>query len=151
PAQRLHPRREGVHRRPVGPRSRPPIGAPVERLRARSGSSMNRARLRLLARPLAAAAGIGIAGWAWPAEPQVKDAPRAAQDARAAALPSLVVRGGTVYVPGDHPPMAEGTIIVTSDRIKTVVAGMAPPTGVPSIDARGKVVTAGFIDASAQL
>jgi len=97
-----------------------------------------------------AAVGAALVSWALSAAPQPK--PPAPNDARPVVLgPALVIRGATVYLPGDRPPLADVTVIVAGNRIKAVGPALAAPPGARTIDASGKFVTPGFIDASTQI
>jgi imidazolonepropionase-like amidohydrolase len=103
------------------------------------------------ARKIAAAAmGAAFLSWAIGASPQPKPAPKRPAQA-AAAVPPIVIRGATVFLPGGRPPLADGSVLVSDGRIKAVGAALTAPEGARTIDARGKVVTPGFIDASTQV
>jgi imidazolonepropionase-like amidohydrolase len=81
------------------------------------------------------------------ASAQPKPAPaRAAVPAQA-----IAITGGSVFLPGGRAPLQPGTIVVSEGRIKAVAPGDAAPAGTRTIDARGKFVTPGFIDASTQV
>ncbi|MDH3735193.1 MAG: amidohydrolase family protein [Gemmatimonadota bacterium] len=72
----------------------------------------------------------------------------------AAELPaqSLVITGGTVHtVTG--PPLENGIVIIRDGRIVAVgpAATIRPPGDATMIDASGRIVTPGFIDAATQL
>jgi imidazolonepropionase-like amidohydrolase len=67
--------------------------------------------------------------------------PAAADDTTVAIL------HGRVYVPGNHPPVDDATVVMTAGKISAVGAGLVAPAGARVVDARGKVVTAGLIDA----
>ena len=71
-----------------------------------------------------------------------------------AALPcasqTIAITGGKVY-PVSGPPIENGTVIITNGKIAAVGANMAIPAGAQRIDATGKIVTPGFVDASTQL
>jgi imidazolonepropionase-like amidohydrolase len=64
---------------------------------------------------------------------------------------SVAITGGYV-VPIEGPPIAGGTVLVADGKI-TAVGGpdLRPPPGVPSVDATGKWVLPGFIDAHTHL
>src|SRR5882672_6482971 len=71
-----------------------------------------------------------------------------------AALPcasqTIAITGGKVY-PVSGPPIENGTVIITNGKIAAVGANVAIPAGAQRIDATGKIVTPGFVDASTQL
>jgi imidazolonepropionase-like amidohydrolase len=71
--------------------------------------------------------------------------------ARPAPAQAIAVTGGSVFLPAGRAPLQLGTIVVSDGRIKAVVPGGATPAGARTIDARGKFVTPGFIDASTQV
>jgi imidazolonepropionase-like amidohydrolase len=60
--------------------------------------------------------------------------------------PALAIVGGTVVHPATG-AAEEATVIVAGDRIARVAAGVAPPPGAAVLDARGKYVIPGLIDA----
>ena len=62
----------------------------------------------------------------------------------------VAITGGTVY-PVKGPKIENGTVIVTAGRITAVGAGLAVPAGATIIDARGKWVTPGLINATANI
>jgi imidazolonepropionase-like amidohydrolase len=80
------------------------------------------------------------------AEPQPKPGPQSAADA-----PAIIVSAGTVFLPGGRAALSEGSVVVSGGRIRAVGKGLAVPAGARAIDARGKIVTPGFIDASTQV
>ncbi len=63
---------------------------------------------------------------------------------------TIAVTGGTVY-PVSGAPIQNGTVLVRDGKIVAVGANVAVPADAQRIDAAGKVVTPGFIDASTQL
>jgi len=63
---------------------------------------------------------------------------------------ALAIVGGEVHV-GDGPPLAGATVIVRDGKIEAVGVGVAIPSGARTIDAKGAVVTPGFIDADSAL
>ena len=71
-----------------------------------------------------------------------------------AALPcasqTIAITGGKVY-PVSGPPIENGTVVITNGKIAAVGANVAIPAGAQRIDATGKIVTPGFVDASTQL
>lgn len=70
----------------------------------------------------------------------------------AAYAQAIAITGGTVY-PVSGPPIENGTVLVEDGRIVAVgpTAAVDFPAGTATIDATGKVVTPGFIDAGTQL
>jgi imidazolonepropionase-like amidohydrolase len=71
--------------------------------------------------------------------------------ARAEDAPPVAITHATVYVPGDHPPLTDATVVLAKGKIVAVGAGLAAPAGARVVDARGKVVTPGFIDAASNV
>ena len=69
-----------------------------------------------------------------------------APSARAEEPPAIAILHARVYVPGDHPPLEDATVVLSGGRVLAVGAGVAIPPGARTLDARGKVVTPGFID-----
>ena len=63
---------------------------------------------------------------------------------------SVAIVGGYV-VPVDGPPVPDGTVLVTDGVITAVGADVQPGDGVEVVDARGKWVLPGFVDAHAHL
>jgi len=59
--------------------------------------------------------------------------------------PTLIIRGGLV-ADGSGAPPREADIAITGDRIAAVERHIQAPRGTPEIDARGKLVTPGFVD-----
>ena len=72
--------------------------------------------------------------------------------AAAAALPAQTVAivGGTVY-PVSGPAIQNGTVLMRDGKIVAVGANVTVPSDAVRIDASGKIVTPGFIDASTDL
>jgi imidazolonepropionase-like amidohydrolase len=70
----------------------------------------------------------------------------------AGSLPaqSVAITGGTVVTMAG-PPIANGTVIIERGRIAAVGAGLTVPAGARVIDATGKFVYPGLIDAHTQL
>jgi imidazolonepropionase-like amidohydrolase len=66
------------------------------------------------------------------------------------AAQTIAITGGKVY-PVSGPPIENGTVIITNGKIAAVGANVAIPAGARRIDATGKTVTPGFVDASTQL
>jgi len=71
-----------------------------------------------------------------------------------AAIPAhaqtIAITGGTVY-PISGPAIQNGTVLMRDGKIIAVGADVAVPSGAQRIDATGKIVTPGFIDASTTL
>ena len=67
-----------------------------------------------------------------------------------AAAQTVAITGGKVY-PISGPPIENGTVIITNGKIAAVGANVPIPAGAQRIDATGKIVTPGFVDASTQL
>jgi imidazolonepropionase-like amidohydrolase len=61
--------------------------------------------------------------------------------------PAVAILHARVYVPGDKPPLENATVLLAGGKIVAVGADVPVPPGTRTIDARGKIVTAGFIDA----
>ena len=74
----------------------------------------------------------------------------AALIATPAAAQTIAIVGGTVH-PIAGPPIQNGTVIIQDGRIAAVGAGIAVPAGATRIDATGKVVTPGLIEASTNM
>src|SRR6202521_2855171 len=67
-----------------------------------------------------------------------------------AGAQTIATPGGKVY-PVSGPPIENGTVIITNGKIAAVSANVPIPVGAQRIDATGKIVTPGFVDASTQL
>src|SRR6266699_5615458 len=67
-----------------------------------------------------------------------------------AAAQTIAITGGKVY-PVSGPLIENGTVISTNGKIVAVGANVPIPGGAQRIDATGKIVTPGFVDASTQL
>lgn len=67
-----------------------------------------------------------------------------------ALLAVIAIVGGTVH-PVDGDPISNGTVLIEDGRITAVAAGLKAPPGARVIDATGKVVTPGLIDAETGL
>jgi imidazolonepropionase-like amidohydrolase len=61
--------------------------------------------------------------------------------------PPIAITHGKVYLPGGKPPIDDGTIVIERGKIVSVGKDVIPPPGASTIDAHGKIVTPGFIDA----
>jgi imidazolonepropionase-like amidohydrolase len=66
-------------------------------------------------------------------------------DNRPVATPDLLIRGGLV-LGGTGAPVRPADVVVTADRITDVAPGLSPAAR-RVIDAAGRVVSPGFIDA----
>jgi len=71
--------------------------------------------------------------------------------AKAEDVPAVAIVHARVYIPGDHPPLEDGTVLLVGGKVQAVGATVTVPPGTRVIDARGKVVTAGFIDTDTQV
>jgi len=67
-----------------------------------------------------------------------------------AAAQTVAISGGTVY-PVSGPAIPHGTVLIRNGRIAAVGAAVVVPPGVPTVDATGKWVTPGIINASTTL
>jgi imidazolonepropionase-like amidohydrolase len=67
-----------------------------------------------------------------------------------AAAETLAITGATIYQRSDH-KLERATIVIRDGKIAEIGAGVAVPAGATRIDGTGKIVTAGLIEASAQL
>jgi imidazolonepropionase-like amidohydrolase len=65
--------------------------------------------------------------------------------------PPIAIVHGRVYVPGGRPPIEDATVVISDGKVVAVGRDAPVPAGARSIDARGKIVTPGFIDADAAL
>jgi imidazolonepropionase-like amidohydrolase len=72
----------------------------------------------------------------------------------AAAAPAgsqtVAITGGKVY-PVSGPPIEGGTVVIVNGRIAAVGRNIAIPAGAQRVDATGKIVTPGFVNAATQL
>ncbi len=66
--------------------------------------------------------------------------------AQSPAPTSIAITGGTVF-PVSGPRIEGGTVVITGGRISAVGAGVAIPAGATRIDATGKWVTPGLVNA----
>ena len=67
------------------------------------------------------------------------------------AFADLAVLGGRVYAMTDPEPLAEATVLIADGRIEAVGPDLEVPFDYRQIDARGKIVTPGFIESYSQL
>src|SRR6478609_3022675 len=63
---------------------------------------------------------------------------------------TVAITGGKVY-PISGPAIENGTVVITNGKITAVGANVPIPAGAQRIDATGKIVTPGFVDAATQL
>jgi len=70
--------------------------------------------------------------------------------AAAAQAQTIAITGGTVY-PVSGPKIEHGTVVIRDGKITAVGANVSVPAGAQTIDATGKWVTPGLINASTQL
>jgi len=70
--------------------------------------------------------------------------------ARDANAQTIAITGGKVY-PVSGPVIENGTVIISNGKISAVGANVPIPAGAQRIDATGKIVTPGFVDAATQL
>ncbi len=70
--------------------------------------------------------------------------------AAAAHAQTVAITGGTVY-PVSGAPIQNGTVLIRDGKIVAVGANITVPSDAQRVDATGKIVTPGFIDASTQL
>src|SRR5437763_941024 len=74
----------------------------------------------------------------------------AAASARATRAQTIAITGGKVY-PVSGPVIENGTVVITNGKISAVGANVPIPAGAQRIDATGKIVTPGFLDAATEL
>ena len=67
-----------------------------------------------------------------------------------AAADTIAITGATIYQRSDR-KLEAATIVIRDGKIAEVGAGVAVPAGASRIDGKGKIVTAGLIEASSQL
>ena len=67
-----------------------------------------------------------------------------------AAAQTVAITGGTVY-PVSGPKIENGTVLIRDGRIAAVGANVAVPAGAQRVDATGKWVTPGLVNAATQL
>src|SRR6478752_7187592 len=67
-----------------------------------------------------------------------------------AGAQTIAITGGKVY-PVSDPPIEGGTVVIVNGKISAVGKDIATPAAAQRIDATGKVVTPGFVNASTQL
>jgi imidazolonepropionase-like amidohydrolase len=70
--------------------------------------------------------------------------------AQAVQAQTIAITGGTVY-PVSGPKIEHGTVIIRDGKIAAVGANVSVPAGAQTIDATGKWVTPGLINAATQL
>lgn len=71
----------------------------------------------------------------------------ASTGASAEEAPPVAITHAKVYVPGDHEPLEDATVVIVAGKVQAVGPAVAIPPGARTLDARGKVVTPGLIDA----
>jgi len=59
---------------------------------------------------------------------------------------AIAITHARVYIPGDHPPLEDATVVLSGGKVLAVGASVVVPPNARTIDAHGKVVTPGFID-----
>lgn len=64
---------------------------------------------------------------------------------------TVVITGATVHTLGPEGTIKNGTVVIENGKIKAVGASVPVPAGVRPIDARGKVVTPGFLDSFSRI
>src|SRR5215468_5984061 len=67
-----------------------------------------------------------------------------------ASAETIAITGATIYQRSDR-KLDDATLVIRDGKIAEVGAGVAAPAGATRIDGKGKVVTAGLIEASTQL
>jgi imidazolonepropionase-like amidohydrolase len=68
-----------------------------------------------------------------------------------ASAEKIAIVGGQVHTASSQGVLEEGTVLINNGRIQRVIEGDSVPSGYREIDARGKVVTPGFIGAYTSL
>src|SRR5271155_2999213 len=63
----------------------------------------------------------------------------------------VVIAHARVYLPNGRAPLDNATVVLAGGKVQAVGAAVRVPTGARVIDAHGKVVTPGFIDADTAL
>jgi imidazolonepropionase-like amidohydrolase len=66
------------------------------------------------------------------------------------AAQTIAITGGTVY-PVSGPPIEHGTVLVRDGRIAAVGTNVAVPADAQRVDATGKIVTPGLVNAATEL
>jgi imidazolonepropionase-like amidohydrolase len=61
--------------------------------------------------------------------------------------PPIAIVHALVYLPGARAPLPDATVVLADGKVQAAGGGVAVPPDALTIDARGKTVTAGFIDA----
>lgn len=64
---------------------------------------------------------------------------------------TVVISGATVHTLGPQGTIRNGMVVIENGRIKAVGASVPVPAGARPIDARGKVVTPGFLDSFSRI
>jgi len=63
----------------------------------------------------------------------------------------VAITHARVYLPNGRAPLDDATLVLAGGKVQAVGAAVRVPAGARVIDARGKVVTPGFIDADTAL
>ncbi len=63
----------------------------------------------------------------------------------------VAITHARVYLPGGRDPLDDATVVLASGKVRAVGVAVQVPPGSRIVDARGKVVTPGFIDAQTEL
>ena len=92
---------------------------------------------------------LGLTGPA-PGAPATPGAAPASASATSAPAPDFAIENATVFVTPDR-AVRDATIVVRKGRVSAVGARVAVPAGLRRIDGRGRVVTAGLVDAASSL
>ena len=71
--------------------------------------------------------------------------------APAAMAQTTAIIHAKAYVQPGSPATLDATIIIEAGKIKAVTAGLAPPPGAEVVDAKGAIVTPGFMNGASQL
>jgi imidazolonepropionase-like amidohydrolase len=61
---------------------------------------------------------------------------------------AVAITHARVHVPGGRAPLEDATVVLAKGKVQAVGAGLAPPVEARVIDAHGKTVTPGLIDAN---
>lgn len=71
--------------------------------------------------------------------------------AASAGAETVAIVGGTVYTVGPAGKIENCTVLIEDGKVKAVGANVSVPAGARQIDAKGKVVTPGFLDSQTRL
>jgi imidazolonepropionase-like amidohydrolase len=61
--------------------------------------------------------------------------------------PPIAIVHALVYLPGGRAPLPDATVVLADGKVQAAGGGVSVPPGAEIVDAHGKAVTAGFIDA----